>query len=101
MAAEAMQSLLRHSWYLTEQLIVFALWDPRVPSIKKRRVATKLANTPFPAEFSKEKPKLLESLPLLPRIPQLKDFIGPQSHLLFHLLRAGTNWLRQPVSRWS
>ena len=62
-------------------------------------MTSKLANTPFPAELSKEKPKLLESLP--PRIPELKDFIGPQSHLPFYLLRVGSNWLKQSVSRWS
>ena len=60
-----------------------------------------MSNTPFPANFHKGKPKLPDNLPKLPRIPKLKDFIGPQSHLLFHLLRVGSNWLRTPVGKWA
>ena len=30
----------------------------------------------------------------------MKDLIGEQSHLLFHLLCVGSNWLRQPVRSW-
>ena len=36
-----------------------------------------------------------------PLKPKLKDCIGPRSHLLFHLLQVGTNWLRRPVRTWN
>ena len=101
MVEEAMLSLKRHTWYFTKQLVVFAFWNPLIPNAEKKEMAIKLSNTPFSANFHKGKPKLPDNLPKLPRIPKLKDFIGPQSHLLFHLRRVGSNWLRTSVGRWA
>ena len=78
----------------------FCNLGPYYSKHRKGTMATKLANTPYPAEFRKDKPLLSDPLSLLPCIPKLRYFIGPQSHLIFHFLRVGSNWLRQPLNRW-
>ena len=101
MVEAAMTSLLRHSWYLTQELVVFALWDSSISNAEKRAIAMKIASIPPPPTWSTTKPELLTLLPRLPSKPKLKDMVGERSHLVFHLLQVGSNWLRQPVRAWS
>ena len=99
-----MESLMRHSWYLTQELVVFALWDEDLPNSERRAIALKLASTPPPATWTTVKPELHYALPHLsrfPTTPKLKDCVGERSHLLFHLLQVGSHWLRLPVRVWS
>ena len=97
MADAAMESLLRHTWYLTEELVVFAFWDDQVSAPERVAMARKLLSTNPPPVWQTGKPSLPDQFP--PK-PKLQNLIGERSWLVFHLLRIGTAWLRRPVSRW-
>ena len=98
MAEAAITSLLRHTWYLTEELVVFCLWDEQLPANERSAVATSLARTNPPAEWSTGKPVLPDHLPARPR---LQNLVGARSWMIFHLLQIGTAWLQRPVRRWT
>ena len=96
--AEAMRfSLLRHTWFLTQELVPFYLWDENVPTRERKAVADVLLRVNPPAVWETGKPNLPN---ILPDKPRLQDMVGPRSHLLFHNLRVGTHWLRRPVRHW-
>ena len=46
MAPATQQSLLRHLWYLTEETVVFALFDPEVSDDEKTQVSQMLLVQP-------------------------------------------------------
>ena len=95
--AEAMiNSFLLHTWMLTQEIVIFCLWDENLPARVRRGVADKVMAAQHP-EMKIGKPDLPKELG---NNPKLQDLVGPRSHLFFWLLRIGTNWLAQPVSRW-
>ena len=51
MADAAILSLTRHTWYLTEELLVFALWDGKLPARKKQAIARKMVRVFSPANY--------------------------------------------------
>ncbi len=54
----AVDSCQRHLWYLTEELVVLALFDEKYPScIFRRMMALKVFNTNRPKTFPPRKPK--------------------------------------------
>ena len=97
MADAASASVLRHSWYLTEELVVFAFWDGAMPAKECAAMARKLSQTVPPPTWETGKPALRQHLP---DNPKLQHLIGERSWLVFHLLRIGTGWLQRPVRRW-
>ena len=100
MTEKMIESHLRHTWYITEELVVFSLWDEDLPPRDRKAVANTLLHCEPPPEWSIGKPHLPTG-PELGANPRLQDRVGPCSHLLFHLLRVGTNWLSRPVRAWS
>ena len=96
MAKAMINSLLQHTWMLTEEIVIFCLWNENLPVSVQRGVADKV--------MAAELPKMKIGKPNLPKlfenIPNLQDLVGPRSHLLFWPLRIGTYWLAQPVRRW-
>ena len=100
MTEKMIESHLRHTWYITEELAVFSLWDEDLPPRDRKAVANALLHCEPPPEWSIGKPHLPTG-PELGANPRLQDRVGPRSHLLFHLLRVGTNWLSRPVRAWS
>ena len=99
MADAALVSVLRHTSYLTQELVVFALWDMQLPSNLRRAMARKLIEMSPPANYQWQTGK-----PVLPdnfhRRFQLSALVGQRSWFLFHLLDAGTEWLHRPVRSW-
>ena len=97
MTEKMIESHMRHLWYITEELVIFSLWDDEVPARERRAVADKLLQTDPPDEWRTGKPDMPQ---VLPDKPRLQDLVGSRSHLFFHNLRVGTNWLRRPVCSW-
>ena len=91
---EAMiNSLLRHTWMLTDEIVIFCLWDENHPVRVQRGVADKV----MAAELPEKKPNLPKELG---NNPNLQDLGGPCSYIFFWPLRIGTNWLAQSVRHW-
>lgn len=55
-AAEVKSSILRHQWYLTQELVVLGLFDKELDDIKDRMAASLLAS-PRPERFHPGKPE--------------------------------------------
>ena len=97
--ATCLRSCNRHLWYLTPQLVVFALVDHAVPEDNKRKMATRPHN-PVRKEISCGRPKFL-SIDDNNDI-ELEDLISSESWLLFDLLGLNDHqqWLLTPPSTW-
>ena len=107
MADASLASIGRHLWYLTEELVVLSLWDSELSDQIREHIATTLAATACPDNFDIGKPKFPgpNRLRLVDgNKPNLAEFIGPRSWLLFHLLGqipAEQVWLHHPRSDWA
>lgn len=89
------RSIKRHIWYLKEQLVVLALFDPILSYDIKNEMATVLQATPRPDAFQPGKPVFPAC-----RLEVLDTLVGPQSWLLFHLLEVNGDWLALPAGQW-
>ena len=85
-------------WYLTEQLVVLALADPGVSKDLKSQMVTSMMAAGRPQHFHPGKPTLKPEVlqGRQPDVPQLFEFVGERSWLLFHLLNLGIQWMHQP-----
>lgn len=96
---EAVQdSIMNHLWYLTEELVVFALFDIQLSEDERRAMAMKLWSIPTPTDFAPGKPIFQEDL-MIPD-PKLASFVGRKSWLLFNKLNASGHWLQKDVADW-
>ena len=89
-------------WYLTEELVVFALADKEVSNDTKSRMVALMLAAGRPQEFSPGKPTMKSEL-LEERqedAPQLYEFVGERSWLIFHLLNISVNWMKFPPAEW-
>ncbi len=79
------QSLLRHTWYLTPQLVVLALADRELETEVKTNILHKLLSY----DVTEKKDLLMEKpdvdFPIVP-MSTLDNFVNEQSYLLFLLL---------------
>ena len=87
-----------HLWYLTEELVVFGLFDSELPADERRKMADKLLQTRRPPTFQIGKPVF--PVDLMCASPQLDSFIGERSWLIFDKLAGIGNWLRLNVDQW-
>ena len=92
-------SFYLHLWYLTEQMIVLALFDPQLESSVKEAMARKLHQT--------DRVPISTGKPVFPTIApgarwNLQDLVGAQSWLLFDLfdMTGPQDWLLAPCSNW-
>ena len=100
-ATEVQQSILRHLWYLTEELIVLSLFDCELAPEIRTDLALTLLSHPKPLFFAPQKPKFPDHQLLLNN-PKIQDFVGPRSWLLFHLLDMTDHlWLNLPCEEWT
>lgn len=78
LAAALIQSMQRHAWYLTEEMVVLALADDDIQG-QKVEIMARLLSQEAPESFRYSKPEL----PNLSRSTRLVDLVGPHSwHLL-------------------
>jgi hypothetical protein len=98
-AEAALRSISRHLHYLTQELVVFAIFDDHLPSSQRNAISKKLAENPRPSSFQTGKP--VEPLITMSEDnqPTLPDSVGPRSWLLFHLLglEEKQKWLNVPM----
>ena len=99
-AREVKSSILRHPWYLKEQLVVLTLFDNAADDALKLPMATALRETPRPAAFPPGKPRFPKRTLQAPD-STLASFIGPNSWLAFSLLGMDGAWLQLPLVEWT
>ena len=99
LTSAAKESLKRHLWYLTQECIIFSLFDDELADAERRQVADHLLVHPRPPMFATGKPHAPNHNLLTPN-PQLSSFVGPRSWLLFDLTNVGSQWLQRPVAEW-
>lgn len=92
-------SLLRHLWYLTESLVVLALFDGGVDLDTKSAMANALRAIPRPQEFHIGKPTFPRQVPQGNAL-KLERMVGPNTWMLFSLLGNDGDWLMQPPQQW-
>jgi hypothetical protein len=100
-ADACIKSCLNHTWYLTEELVVLALFDPALHAIWKNMMVAKLKGIPRPPFFRPSKPKMITISE--EEFPTLSNFIGPRSWLLFHLLKLTDRqleWMQMDCNHW-
>ena len=91
-------SILLHLWYLTEQLVVFGLFDDELSLTERKAMAEKLLSIRRPKSFRPSKPTFPTDL--MSNDPTLDVFIGPKSWLIFEKLNANGEWLEDDVEDW-
>lgn len=99
-ATYALKSCKRHLWYLTEELVILAIFNEELSSFTRSLLARKLFSTTRPTTFTLGKPKF-PVFQLEP--PFLVSLIGPRSWLLFSLMglsNSQIDWLQLPVEYW-
>ena len=104
-ADTCLASWRRHTWYLTEELVVICLADTKCPY--REEVAAALLQQEVLDEFPPKKPQLpqLEEQiwPSNGELPSLAEFVGPKSRLMFSLLQfspAELDWLQFSCDQW-
>ena len=90
-STKAATTLKRHTWYLTEENIPFALFDESLPAAQRDELATAISLL-APVEVPSRKP----TLPQLTTNSKLQDFVGPRSILLFNLVDVPHAFLSSP-----
>ena len=105
-ANTCLMSWFRHLWSLSEELVILCLADQTCPF--RDDVASALTACPVSQIFSPGKPKIERSLdedwPEDGSLPNLAEFVGERSHLLFSLFQfseADMDWLKFPSSQWN
>ena len=110
-ATACLESLNRHTGYLSEQLVVLAIADRNLNNSEKNDIARKLVTFKKKEEFPPKQqanPKIEDEWWLgedgKPTKPSLSMFVGEDSWLLFHLLEFSSSdlqWLKEDSSTWS
>lgn len=96
MIESVQDSVKNHLWYLTEELVVFGLFDNKLEIAERKNMAKKILFFPKEKTYKPGKPKF----PVMTTNPKLEEFIGPRSWLLFNILNAKGLWLNNNVSEW-
>ena len=88
--------MANHRWYLTQAVILFALFSSSISNEAKHNIALKLLAAEGPESFRNGKPLF----PDITADTMLEDLVGPASFFLFDVLNMSADWLRQPVDMW-
>ena len=98
---------------ITEQSVITALADENLSADQRKSLALALYKTPWADKFQPEQPKFPDVFDekLYPnklwfsgQVPQLQDFVGPRSWLIFNKLQLGQvdcEWLQLEPTAWS
>ena len=82
--------LQQHTWYLTEDCISIALFNPDLEDEEKNKLAQKIGELPT-TQLEIRKP----TLPTVSARTKITDFVGQRSILLFSLLKMDHKFLLQ------
>ncbi|KAG0723910.1 hypothetical protein GWK47_041758 [Chionoecetes opilio] len=95
-AQAVLQKLENHKWYLTQEVVPFALFGSRLSDKEKQDIAAKRHATEKPDSFQTRE----TYVPSVTAKTTLADLVGPESHLLLDTLGIEYDWLLQPVATW-
>ena len=98
---EALKTLERHLWYLSDLTVPMALFSDKVDLDTKARMAAKL----LALKKKKKKNTTAQKLrkPKFPKIgphTKLYDLVTVESLEFFSIIKVDYNWLEQPVDSW-
>ena len=96
------ESVQRQMFYLTEELVLFALCDTATCDSEKRELVEALLKQDRLQHFAPQKPEFKVDL-LLGKshdAPNLVDFVGPRSWLMFDLFDCDVLWMQHQPSEW-
>jgi hypothetical protein len=104
-AKVAIESVLKHLWYLTEEVVVLAIFDRKLDPIIRKGMVMKLLSFPCPQTFAPGNPKFpsLGCNSTISYPDQLLNFIGSRSWLLFvslKLMDEHFDWMHTEVENW-
>ena len=102
LAEAVLTSQYRHMWYLTEELVIFSLADSGTSDDTKARVVASMLAAGRPQDFPPGKPVMKPELlrGRDPDAPQLHEFVGTRSWLIFHLFNLNVDWMQLPPAQW-
>ena len=100
MLNEVLKSVLNHLWYLTEELVIFGLFDDNLGDEERKDMATKLLSSPHPI-IHKAAKSVFPNKELLTDNPTLERFVGSGSWLFFDKVNASGDWLTDEVHNWA
>ena len=98
---EALKTLERHLWYLSDLTVPMALFSDKVDNDIKARLAGRLLTLKNDRKKNTKTQKL--GKPKFPRIgpnTQLHDLLTKESLKFFSVIKVDDNWLEQPVDSW-
>ena len=98
---EALKTLERHLWYLSDLTVPMALFSDKVDNDIKARMAARLLVLKNDRKKNTKTQKL--GKPKFPRIgpnTQLHDLLTKESSEFFSVIKVDDNWLEQPVDSW-
>ena len=91
-ADAAIKSILNHLWYVTQEMVVFSLFDFELPADLRRDIAQKLMSFPRLKNFVSGKPKFpvdqLKKEEPINISTALLSCVGERSWLFFNLLQS-------------
>jgi len=76
-------SVLRHLWYLTEELVISALFDTELSDGEREAIAKKLSISAWPTNFEIGKP--IFPVGKMTLEPQLDTFVGKRKQSLMQM----------------
>ena len=100
----ALKSLKNHLWYLTEELVPLSLFSNEISQKEKTKMVEAIISfKTFPKPQNRHGTGY--GKPTFPKILNinninLQQFIGPDSHQLFSILRINESILSVPVDQW-
>ena len=93
----ALDTMSRHLWYLSEHVVLFALFnDNNVEEAEKKKMVTKLLSPPKDSVPSLGHP----DFPVVTEDTQLWDLVTSKSWQFFDIVKSDPVWLTQDVSEW-
>ena len=102
-ASSVISSFSNHTWYLTEELILLALFSEEVDAKEKQDIVTKLNMFEKAQSFTKRHGSGFAK-PILPKVTKnctsLSEFVGESSWYFLSFLGIDCTFLDLPVEMW-
>ena len=92
----ALDTLSRHLWYLTEYVVLFALFSDNTTEDEKVKIVDRLLTLPKDDIPSLGHP----DFPVVTEESEIWDLITPKSWQFFDIVKSDPVWLTQPISEW-
>ena len=98
---EALKTLERHLWYLSDLTIPMALFSEKVDPDIKARLAARILALKDKKKMKAGSQKLVKpKFPKIGRTTELYDLVTEDSWEFFSIIKVDNNWLEQPVDSW-